>query len=426
MQSQQSLAEATTGRLARAVATGTIILATDGGDSSAGALITARELASRLGAHVEIVSILEPTNVVIPPLTRVPRPLHRGATRVQDRRDRIRALCRQLFPDQPPCPTRLLIGDPPASIARAAQSHGAQLIVTGRVPHGKIERSMRRETPLATARAGRLPVLSVQAAATELPRRVVVAVGSGEAAAMLAPIARALLHEALVVHLVAVRRSASPPWGEERHDGEEQQHREAHAAFERVTAAWTLPDEVPVETHVLTGEPGATITSFAQVAGADLVVIGQRHRTRAPHLPHADLATRIFRTVACSTLIVPVERHSLGALQAATSISTAARDWPALLREFGRRNLGRGASITIDEAGDPPRVLVQAWTLSGVACDAMAGAITISLADPSDVSRHLSHVVAQPTVVAVHDPRPGFDEMLVIGYAGGQLSLALS
>jgi hypothetical protein len=43
-----------------------------------------------------------------------------------------------------------------------------------------------------------------------------------------------------------------------------------------------------------------------------------------------------------------------------------------------------------------------------------------------DATRHLSHVIAHPTVLAVHDARPECDEMLVIGYDGGQLTLELS
>ena len=48
------------------------------------------------------------------------------------------------------------------------------------------------------------------------------------------------------------------------------------------------------------------------------------------------------------------------------------------------------------------------------------------LADPGDPQRHVSHVVAQPTVLAVQAASSGCDELLVIGHADGQLTLSLS
>ena len=90
------------------------------------------------------------------------------------------------------------------------------------------------------------------------------------------------------------------------------------------------------------------------------------------------------------------------------------------------RNGGRRASLIVDERGGPPRAVVRDWTLSGVDCERDLGAIAIMLADPDDPQRHLSHIVAQPTVLALHGLSPGCDELLVIGYADGQITLSLA
>lgn len=404
---------------------GPIVVASDGLETSASALAMGQKIARHLGAGLELVSVLEPTNVVVPPLQPPPAPLHRGTTRIQDRRERLHALCHQLLARGTPCATRILIGDPPASIARAAQYHGALVVVTGRVPHGRIERAIRRETPLATARAGRVPVLSVRDG-TALPRRAVVAVGSGEAAARLAPIAGALFHDAVAVHLVAVTPPTPTRWDADACLEEEERRLEAQRAFDATTAAWRLPPDVPVETHIVAGEPLRALADFAADVEADLLVVGQTRRPRTMHLPRADLGTRLFRTVSCGILIVPVERHDDGGWQRATAISLVAHEWPAAMRDFTRRNAGRTASLTMEDTGRTPHVAIESWTLSGIACEPATGAITLSLADRMDPTRHLSHEIANPTVLAIQGTQAGADDLLVIGYPGGQVTISLS
>ena len=405
---------------------GTLIVATDGSVDSIGALFIARELATRFGSALELVSVLEPTGAIVPPLRTEPPPLLRGATRVQERRERLRVLCeRVLSGHQSRVSTRMLIGDVPTSIATAAKCHRAHLVVTGRVAHGRIERAVRRETPLAIAGAGPVPVLAVPSTSSRLPRVIVVAVGQGHTAARLGPIARALFHEAVAIHLVSVEPLVSAPWeSEARADEEELTHR-TQRAFSGIMTSWKLPADVPIETHILTGNESDALVSFVTRVGADLLVVGTAQRRQGPHLPGGNLATKLYRAVSCSTLIVPVQgRASLPG--AATSISLTASEWPALLRNFATRNAGRRASLLVDELGGPPRAVVQDWTLSGVDCDEAVGAIAIMLADPDDPQRHLSHVVARPIVLALHGASPGCDDLLVIGYADGQLSLNLS
>ena len=149
MPSDPSSVEQNRGRELAMRTQGTLVVASDGSDNSVGALIVARELAHGFGSALELVSVLEPVGIVVPPLRAAPPPLHEGATRVQDRRDRLRVLCERALCDRQPRPTtRMLIGDVPTSIATAAKCHRARLVVTGRVAHGRIERAIRRETPL--------------------------------------------------------------------------------------------------------------------------------------------------------------------------------------------------------------------------------------------------------------------------------------
>jgi nucleotide-binding universal stress UspA family protein len=320
----------------------------------------------------------------------------------------------------------MVIGDVATSIATAAACHHAQLVVTGRVAHGKIERAIRRETPLAVARAGPVPVLSVPSTTSKLPRVVVVAVGNGHAAARLGPVARALFQDAVVVHLVSVEPLVPASWESEARADENDLTHWAQRAFADVIASWKLPADVPIETHILTGHESSALLSFVTTAGADLLVVGAAQRRQGVHLPGTDLATKLYRAASCSILLIPVGTHAIVSRTAATSVSLDPSAWPTLLRDFAVRNRGRHASLMVDEQGGPPQPVVHDWTLSGVHCDGDAGTIAIMLADPSDPQRHFAHVVAQPTALAFQGASSGCDDLLVVGYADGQLTISLS
>jgi nucleotide-binding universal stress UspA family protein len=409
-----------------AVRPGTLIVASDGGDESEGALAVGRTLASRLGAALEVVSVLEPTNVIVPPIAPAHPPLHRGATRIQDRRDRLRDLCGRVLVGEPQCSTRLLIGDVPSSIALAAQEHDARLVLTGRMEHGRLERAMRRETALATAESGRVPVLAVPESVSALPRVAVVAVREGQAAARASAIARVLLADAVAVHLVSVKPVAPVQWESDQRIESDAFEQAAGRAFGRAMAAWDLPRSVPVDTHVLAGDAGDVLPSFATTCGADLMVVGISRGTDRGRGPRRDLATRLYRSLACAALIVPVERRPMLRGEPPTAISVATDEWRELLRALSLRNVGRIASLFVEEEGQPVRSAVSEWMFAGAAFDPRPGAVEIMLADPAALSRHLTHVVDRPTVLAFHSAPSGSDDMLVVGYAGGQVSLTFS
>ena len=405
---------------------GTIVAASDGRDDSGGALFLARALADRLATGFEVVSVVEPTNTIIPPIQPALQALHHGVTRVQDRRDRLRALCGCSLAGRPRCPIRILLGDVPSSIAAAAEGHGAQLVVTGRVPHGPIERAMRRETALATARCGRTPVLAVPPTVRELPRTVVVAVGQGRAAARLAPIARALFAESVAVHLVCVKRDTSARWESDARLEDDAREHAAERAFARALASWALPADVPVNTHIVTGTVSGALTSFARSVGADLIVIGSTGAASTPRVELRDAATRLFHAVSCAVLLVPVAQSAAGEDEGPTAVSLAIRDWPSLLTNFSKRNCGRAASLSVEEQGHEARSVVRSWTLAGVACARVPRVIEIMLADPTDPTRHLSHVITAPTVSAMHVATLGCDDALLVRYPGGQMVLTLA
>ena len=353
---------------------GPIIVASDGGPSSARAADVARLLAERGGASVEIVSVPEPSHAVV------------------------------------------------ASVAQAATQRGAQLVVTGRTHRRYVERVMRGETPLGIARTTGIPVLAVPPIMPgRLPHRIVVAVGLGDAAAAIGPVARALFNDAVEVHLVHVSAPPLPRHERELRAEEMADDTSIEHAFERARAAWDLPADVSTDTHVLVGEPYRELQAFADGVDADLVVGGMTLLPAARHVPRRSLARRLYRRSTRAILIVPVgelrDRRPQRS-RAVTALDEAR--WPELLVHVGRRNARRLTSIAIVDRIGAAHLLALAQPLAALSYDRRSQAVVVTLGDPARPERHLAHRVTRPIAVALHRTPSGHDDGLLIRYDRGR------
>ena len=286
--------------------TGPILVASDGAPASASAFSVAHLLAARATAEVHVVSVLEPSGVVVPPIDVPLAPLRPGASRVEERRARLELLARGASLDAALWPVEIVPGDSVPAIARIATERRAPLIVTGHTHHGVVERLIRRETPLAIAHAAGVPVLAVPPMVAHLPHSVVVAVELGAAGAHLHDVAGALFSDAVAVHLVHVREPALPRHERDVRRQEETDDRAFERAFERASAGWRLPADVSTATHVLMGRPADELLTFARSVDADLIVVGSSPPTHVPSLPHRSLAARLYREWPQALLLVPI------------------------------------------------------------------------------------------------------------------------
>ena len=293
-------------RAARRPSTGPILVASEGAPASASAFSVAHMLAARATAEVHVVSALEPTNVVVPPLDVPLTAVRPGATRVEERRARLELLARDASVEAALWPVEIVIGEPVPAIAEIAIERAAPLVVTGHTHHGVVERLVRRETPLAIARTAGVPVLAVPPTLTHLPHRVVVAVELGDAGARLHDVAGALFSDAVAVHLVHVRAPALPRHERDLRLEEETDDRAFERAFERARAGWRLPDDVSTATHVLMGRPADELLTFVRLVEADLLVVGLSMPTHVLSLPHRSLAARMYREWPQALLVVPL------------------------------------------------------------------------------------------------------------------------
>lgn len=405
-------------------ATAPIVVASDGGAPSLAAFDMARHLAERSGARVEVVSVLEPTNVIVPPIDPPSAPTHPGASRVTERHARLTDLMHRALGDAPLWPAEIVLGERIASISRVAKERQAQVVVTGHTHHGAVERVARGETPLGIARAARVPVLTVPTSMNRLPRCVVVAVGFGDAGTGIGGIEHALFGDAITVHLVHVRAPTLPRQERVLREDDAAEESDIERAFERARAAWTLPADVSVATHVLVGRPTAELRAFADTVGAELVVAGLTVRASMHFLPHRSLAPWLYREWPGALLVVPVgEAAGRRPVDAGTSVSTDERRWPELLARLARRNVRRTASLAVDDRVGGTHILARRRPLVGLEYDPHSRTAIVMLADETPPVWHLTHRVAHPVVLAVHEHPAGHDDALVIGYDGGQMLL---
>lgn len=352
---------------------GPIIVGSDGAPASAPAFDVARRMAGRDGASVEIIPVVAPLDVMV------------------------------------------------ASIARVATQRSARLVVIGRSHRRYVERVVRGETPLGIVRATGLPVLAVPPTMSSLPHRVVVAVGLGDAGAAIGPVARALLNDAVEVHLVHVSAPPLPRHERELRAEEMADDTSIEHAFERARAGWELPADVSTDTHVLVGDPYPKLLAFADGVDADLVVVGMALQAEAPHLPHRSLARRLYDGSSRAMLIVPVgETRQRRPREASTEMALDEAQWPDLIGHVGRRNTRRLTSIAIIDRIGAAHLLARARPLAGLSYDRHAHAVVVMLGDPSRPKRHLAHRVTRPLAVALHRNPSGLDDGLLIRYDRGR------
>ena len=293
-------------RETRRPSTGPILVASEGAPASAAAFSVAHLLAARATAEVHVVSALEPTNVVVPPLDVPLAAVQPGASRIEQQRARLERLARDAAVEAVLWPVEIVLDDPVSSLVQIATERAAPLVVTGHTHHGVMERLVRRETPLAIARTARVPVLAVPPTRMHLPHCVVVAVELGDAGARLHHVAGALFSDAVAVHLVHVREPALPRHERVLRDEEEADDRAVERAFGRARDGWRLPADVSTTTNVLTGKPAEALPQFARSVGADLLVVGLSVPTHGPSLPHRSLAARLYREWPQALLLVPI------------------------------------------------------------------------------------------------------------------------
>lgn len=287
-----------------------VLVATDGGAPSEGALRGGRDLAERLGLSLEVVSVCEPSAVfgyeavdlvggVLREMADAARSIRRK--RVADLTATAGVACRPLI--------HVEVGAPAASIAHCAAERGARVVVVGRGSHAAVDRMLGDETALRLMQAAHVPVLSVPADYRELPHRAIAAVDFTSYSLDAARSAAALLRPGAELHLVHATADQSSidlrSWRET--EWLRAMRAETGGKLEQLVADLSQAHpEVRVRAHLVDGRgPVQAVLRLAEDLEADLLAAGTNGYGFLGRLLMGSVATQLVRRARCMTLIAP-------------------------------------------------------------------------------------------------------------------------
>jgi hypothetical protein len=173
---------------------------------------------------------------------------------------------------------------------------------------------------------------------------------------------------------------------------------------------------MPVQTAVLSGNPGDALVDLAVAANADLVVSGTHGYGFFNRLVLGSVATQLVRGAPCSALIVP----GLAATRAAMRERTArghthavpVDEWPRALATFSRKNAARQCSTEIDDQQLGAQVQGSSLPLIGAAYDRHGNEVQLMFGAPGLAGRYLTHVVPDVTALDILADGDGRDRAL--------------
>lgn len=400
---------------------GPVLVATDGSERSEVALRSAREIAARNGASVEVLTVLDPLPIVTPEI-QLPITPEMEAQRRADRLGAVRAQIARVA-DGGSWPLEISEGQPMATIADHASDIGARLIVVGLGRHGMMERLFGDETALQLLRLADAPVLAVATSFEPPPRHVVAALDFSPSSIRALRVAIELADPYATIDLVHVvtRDMSTAVW--------EQWQKTYSAsvlkAFEDVRAEVRIPKTCAVETFLVHGDPSREILAFADRVNADLICTGSHGHGFFSRMLLGSVATRILRGAHCSVLGVPhPAAMKVGADGLAMGERAAARiapdDWADGLAALSRRNVGRRVALEVDDPELGSQAQGDDFPLLGIAYDRRDGRVEIMLGDAEGEGLHLTRGIGEVTAIELLRDADGRDITLCIKHGRGQ------
>jgi len=406
---------------------GPILVATDGTTSSESALKAAALLAHHADTSVTVLAVLEPLPMVAADYGMMIRPAESDQARRQLLFERVKAQVLEAAPSTTGWTVDLRDGDPPSVIARVARELKARLIVIGLGHHELLDRLFGGETALHVLRRSRVPVLAVPPGFKHLPKRAIVATDFSFASVRAARVALDLLDTMSMVYLlhVAPRMELQPEafaaWMSLYGEG-------VGPAFERVKAELGLPVGVTVEAITRQGKPSRELLEFARSVQADVIITGSRGAGLVDRILVGSTATGLIRGAHCAVLAVPTPAGSerpIGWPDRAKVVIPQAQ-WAAELSAFTKRNVGRRASLEVDDPELGAQSQEQDYPFQGAAYDHHDERVEIMLGDFGAGGRHLTRGIGKVHAIDVLRDEHGRDWILRVAHGNGQTILTLA
>ena len=403
--------------------TASILVATDGLPQSRGAIDMARAIAARMNGTMRVIAVHQSIALTVPDGQVLFDPDVTASLRA-DLTRRVREQCAR-DNGSPSDDCEILNGEPAHVISDLADDRHARLVVLGLGRHQLVDRIFGDETALKVARLSHVPVLAVPDGPVAMPRHAIVGIDFSEGSVRAAQAALRLLEAGGVlelVHVVPRERLLFDAWV-----SQEEYMRFVHHSLTRFRARLSVPDDVRVESIVLSGDPAKELLTYARRMEADLIATGSHGHGFVTRLVIGSVTTKLLRTATCPVLVTPpdvdhTDRVGAGA-NATLTIDPA--HWSQVLDDFTRRNIGRRTWLEVDD----PELGAQAqegdYPLLGVTFDPVDHRVEIMLGELGAGEPHLSRSVGDVDALAVLTNSDGQDVALRLRHGAGQTILTL-
>ena len=279
-----------------------IVVATDGSDTSLSAFQAASLIAKKNSATVHVLSVLEPLPAMLTAsdgLVLLPNDYYAA------REDRQKGIVREQtvqFDSENKWKVTLRVGRAAETIVAFAHEIKADMIIVGANKHGIVGRIFGEETAMEIARLSDVPLL-VARTMTRLPKRIVVAMDLEPDGMQCAPAAVEMLADTPSISCAHAKPRAEflgIDWAS-YDQGYETAMQERFKSFKQnVNAANLRPHLI-----VLHGEPAHELVDYSAYCKAELVVVGIRRLQGRERAPGGKIAGRVIRGAGCNVLVVP-------------------------------------------------------------------------------------------------------------------------
>ena len=400
-----------------------IVVATDGSDSSIAAFSAANLIRAKTGADVRVLSVLEPMPITFPSAEGMIFPPSLDESRKEAQRAIVSSQMEK-FDREKNWPLDVVFGRPGEAIADYARTKAADLVIVGTNKHGVLGRIFGEETATDIARLSEIPLLVASPGMTRLPKRVIVAMDLNPQGMQRTPEPIALLADSPSISCVHVKPRSEflgIDWAEFDKEYELAMKDRFHVVERALGGANLRADLV-----VLHGDAAHELVDFATYSKAELLVVGVKRRPGRVRAIGGRTARKIIRQADCSVLIVPNLPPKMRDLELAaeTDVMSDPALWDDALRKFTSRNAGRAVNLEVDDPELGALVEATQYPLLGVDYDHRDSCLTITLGRMRGLDRHLTRTISHAKSISVLTVN-GRDTALSIRHNGGQTLLTL-
>jgi nucleotide-binding universal stress UspA family protein len=202
-------------------------------------------------------------------------------------------------------PFGIEVGMVASTIVDSAQKKGAELIVMGLNRHAAVSRAIGNDTVREVMTLGGVPVLAIRPQLMSLPKRIVVAVDFSHASIRAAHLARSLIDDSGVMHLLFVESAVLTDTSGGDDGLRLIQEKGVEAAFKHLVRELEPTAGMTIDTVIRKGNPMREIPRYCEEIEADLIAVGsQRHRF-LDRMLLGSVAKSIAADGRWSTLVTP-------------------------------------------------------------------------------------------------------------------------